>query len=59
MTYKKVDMLKDLQDLAAGKPTQSPTELLAAWAVSRVQAGVRDRELDELERLYRLEDTRG
>jgi hypothetical protein len=56
MTYRKINVLTELRNLANGKPTKAPAEVIAGCAIPLVQAGMRDRELDELERLYRLED---
>ena len=58
MTYQKINILSELRKLAKGKPTKAPVEIIALLAIPRVQAGIRNLEVEELERLYSLEDTR-
>lgn len=59
MTYQKFKVLTELRKLAKGKPTKIPAGLIASCAIPLVQAGLRDRDAEELERLYRLNDPRG
>lgn len=59
MTYQKINVLTELRKLANGQPTSTPAEVIAGCAIPLVQAGMRDRETEELERLFALADTRG
>ena len=59
MTYQKINVLTELRKLANGQPTSTSAEVIAGCAIPLVQAGMRDRDAEELERLYRLEDPRG
>ena len=58
MTYRKINVLTELRKLADGKPTQAPPKVIAGCAIALVQAGMRDRDAEELERLFALPDTR-
>lgn len=58
MTYQKFKVLTELRKLAAGKPTKVPAAVIAGCAIGFVQAGMRDRDAEELERLFALPDTR-
>jgi hypothetical protein len=58
MAYQKINVLAELRKLAKGKQTKAPAWLIAELSIPHVQAGARDRAVDELERLYRLEDPR-
>lgn len=58
MTYQRINVLTELRKLAAGKPTKTPAGVIASCAIPLVQAGLRDRDAEELERLFALPDTR-
>lgn len=58
MTYQKINVLTELRKLANGKPTKVPAAIIAGCAIGLVQAGLRDRDAEELERLFALPDTR-
>jgi hypothetical protein len=51
-------VLEDLRKLAAGKRAAVPASEVAWLAIRYVEAGLRDRELEQLEALYALPDTR-
>lgn len=59
MTYQRINVLTELRKLAKGKPTKAPAAVIASCAIGLVQAGLRDRDAEELERLFALPDTRG
>ena len=48
MTYQKIHVLTELRKLANGKPTKAPAAVMAGCAIQLVQAGMRDREAEEL-----------
>jgi hypothetical protein len=50
--------LPAVQKLANSRPTKAPAEVIAGSAIPLVIAGIRDREAQELERLFTLPDTR-
>ncbi len=58
MSYQKINVLEELRKLANGKPTKVPAGVIACCAVPLVQAGLRDRKAEELERLFALPDMR-
>jgi hypothetical protein len=57
------DMLEDLDRLAHGETTRTPAQIIALWALPRVEASCHvhphhDDSVEWLEALYRLEDPR-
>jgi hypothetical protein len=58
MSYQKIDVLKELRKLKAGKPTKASTAVIAACAIPLIQDALRDRDAEELKRLFLLQDTR-
>lgn len=58
MRYQKINVRAELQKLASGKPTKAPAEVVASLAVPLVEAGLENREVAELERIFGLEDIR-
>jgi hypothetical protein len=58
MAYARINVLAELRKLAKDKPTKTPACIIADWAFPLVLAGLRERDVDELERLYSLEDPR-
>ena len=59
MTYQKINYLAELKRLARGKETKIPARDVAQWAERWVKAGLAQIDIEQLERLYRLPDTRG
>ena len=51
-------MLSELKRLSKGQKTTQPVWNIAGWALMWVKAGIAADETEQLERLYRLEDTR-
>ncbi len=64
MEYERLDMVRELQLLERGKPTHTPAECIAGWALSRLTAGVATPKakgdwLPFITKLHALEDPRG
>jgi hypothetical protein len=59
MAYRKISLLKELKRMSRGKEPTCPVELVAEWALPLVEAELENNELNELFRLFRLEDPRG
>ncbi len=63
MSYRRLDMVKELRKLAQGKPTAVHVDRLAMWALEHLSAEVqprrsrrdRDDSVQWLENLYRLD----
>lgn len=58
MVYQKINVLAELRKLATGEPTKAPADLIAVSAIPLVRAGMREKDVEELERLYTLSDKR-
>lgn len=58
MTYEKLNVLTELRKLAKGTRTKAPAWLISEISIPLVRAGIRNRDIDDLERLYMLEDPR-
>ncbi len=52
------NVVTELRNLAKGKPSKMPLDILAGLALPLIKAALEDRDLAELERLYSLEDER-
>lgn len=59
MTYQKIDVLAELKRMEKGQAPKVAPWLVTALAAPLVQAGLDNKEVNRLERLYRLEDPRG
>lgn len=53
-----INVLAELRTLAKERSTNAPAWLTTELSVRRVQAGMRDRDVEELELLFALPDTR-
>ena len=58
MAYRKGDFLVELKRIAQGKKPNIPANLVAEWARAWAAHGLVRNDVLELERLYRLEDSR-
>lgn len=58
MQYVKINVMAELGKLSQGKATTAPAWLIADQAIRKIRAGQKDSEREDLERLYRLDDTR-
>ena len=63
MAYQKVNWMADLKRMAAGKKPKAEARLVAELATKAVDRGIRaseaSDEVAQLERMFRLADTRG
>ena len=58
MTYRKVNYLTELRRMKRGQKTKADPRDIADWALQWAKYGLAQTEVEQLERLYRLEDPR-
>jgi hypothetical protein len=58
MAYVKINVLTELRKMAKGRPTRVHPRVVAAAAVEWVKAGLAGDEVERLEQLFRLTDSR-
>jgi hypothetical protein len=57
--WEAADIVRELEKVARGNEASLPVSELVVMALPLVAAGMRDRELDRLEAMFLLPDTRG
>jgi hypothetical protein len=59
VAFRKVNFFTELGRMARNQKPSVPGHLVAEWAVRRVKAGLGTDEVEQLERMFALEDPRG